>query len=185
MSRNLWLGLALLVALSAAAFGVNTWWKGVSSGLIEQGETRERLKWEQRERKQTAAWQAELDRIRREKDDAVAGLQARLAAAEFEHLEELEHEKQKTDRYVADVRAGRLVFVDPGSRAPAAGEACRSEGPAATATAGGGDGAAPGRLSAEASEFLLREADRADEVTEQLGLAQEALTALFEACKQR
>lgn len=172
-------GLGAAVAIGLMIF---TYHEGRRAGAAA-----ERAKWQAREIVQQQAYDAERERLRKEKDAQLAQLQGRLAEADvdFEKMREAHrHEKARNDRVSADIRAGRLVLRDPG--APAPSEARGGEGGNRAAPAGGGDGEAGGkpcRLSSGLTEFLWTEAARADQVIteleEQLHLAQDVVTAYY------
>jgi prophage endopeptidase len=101
--------------------------------------------------------------------DIEAQRAADMAALDAQHTKEMNDAKADADRTIADLRAGTLRlrerFTCPASTA--AGTA----GQAGTSTSLG-DAAARYGLQPEDAEFLLSEAERADEVTVQLRACQ-------------
>lgn len=175
--------IAVVLAM-AAAIGFGVRW--IYSAGVQAGTDRERAAWQKRELEQQRSYQAELERQRRAKDDEIGRLQGNLATADKRYQakkEEADREKTRSDRFIADVRAGRIVLIDPGGAA--GGQPGGGAGTASAATAGGCDGAPrePGRLSPELGAFLFSEADRADEVITdlevQLRLAQDVVGAYY------
>lgn len=92
------------------------------------------------------------------------------------HQEELDREKAKRARAVADARAGALKLRDPGARPCAAPGGGGEAGEARTA-AGSGDAQAGAELSRPFTEFLIDLAGEADEVVRQLGACQAVIEA--------
>jgi hypothetical protein len=183
LSADLLLAGGAVLALVLLIVGINIYLDGRDKQNQVIGEERERGKWQKREAKQVADYQAEIERVRLQRDGEAARFNAAIAAAAAKHRKEVANAKRKSDRFVADVRAGRVVLRDPGRSATAE---CPAGGGGETAGAsapGGGNGAAAAGLSLEAQEFLWSEAGRADGVVEQLGLAQSVITAYYELCK--
>jgi hypothetical protein len=186
---NGWLLLiGIIVLIVVAVIALKAWQDfiaDVDHKGYERGKQEEKAVWLVREDKQHREHQAEMQRILDEKNAAAAKHLADLAAAHTDYQKRRADNEKDKDRFVADVRAGRIVLRDPGAK-PAACPAPRgSEGPTIDAALAGGDGAAPGGLSLKLSEFLWSEAVRADAIVDQLRLAQAELKAMYEACKNR
>jgi Tfp pilus assembly protein PilE len=184
----------ILGLLVSAAVVAHHWHAAAIAAARAAGADEERLKWEARERVQQQAYAAEIERLRRASDAELAKLQGDLATAQGKFMasrKEHEHEKATNDAFQRDLRAGRIVLVDPGGTP--AGQAGGGNGCPGAATAPGGDGAhEPGacRLSGELAAFLFSEADRADglieDLVERLTLAQDVVTAYYriaQACR--
>lgn len=127
----------------------------------------------------TALHDAELSKLREGHALALADAEGNARAKEHaaqqaiadidrEHTERAAHAKQQADAVIADLRAGtrRLRFQCPAPTAAGAGM------PGTTASAGVGDAAAAGGLQPEDAGFLVREAERADQIAHQLQACQ-------------
>lgn len=186
-------GVVALGLLTALFFGVRSYINGVDERAFQRGAAETTAEWEERELAQQQEYAAEIDRLHEEKSaqagrfiDAMAEADAKYAQSKKENADE----KRRNDRIAADLRAGQLVLRDPGrAKAPAAGQADSGKGLACTPAAGASDGAAaePGELSADVSEFLWGEANRADEVVndleDQLTFAQDTISAYYRLAK--
>lgn len=132
------------------------------------GKKIERVEWQAREKKADDAAAVELKKVT---DDATKKERASAAAVAVisgQFQQELKHERTKKDRIISDLRAGTVRLRDPGTRHPL------SSNPVPTTGTGPGRcDAGPGTdFSREASEFLVSEASRADEITRQLTACQ-------------
>lgn len=180
--------LGLLVCAGVVA---HHWHQAELAAARSAGEDSERLRWEKREREQQQSYAAEIERLRRASDAELGKLQGDLATAQGKFMaarKEHEHAKATNDAFQRDLRAGRIVLVDPG--ASPAGQAGGGNGCAGAAASPGGDGAGePGscRLSGELAAFLFSEADRADgligDLVERLTLAQDVVTAYYQIAR--
>lgn len=94
-----------------------------------------------------------------------------MAALDAQHTKELNDAKAAADATIADLRAGTIRLRDRFTCNAGNAKPAGSTGQAGT-SASVGDGAAAGGLQTADAEFLLREAERADEVTVQLGACQ-------------
>jgi len=113
-------------------------------------------------RDRTMAHETELDKIRKKTRQETANA------------------KRQHDADLVAVRAGTLQLRDPGH--PAGTQCDQRAGPAPSATAGLGDGAAAGGLSEEAAGFLLQLVHDADRNTRQLTDAQQVIEAQRRTC---
>lgn len=99
-----------------------------------------------------------------------------MTALDLKHTKEMNDEKTKAEKRIADVRAGvyrlRPQFTCTGSNGRAASGASQ-----ASVSTGVGDAAAAGGLRNEDAEFLVSESERADTIVRQLSAAQDALRA--------
>lgn len=161
-----WQIIAIIVGV-VATLGA-TFYLGDSYGVA-----RANSKWQTRENTELTA-----------KNDKILELTAKARAREKANAEalndislrnqqELRNAKAQYDRDVAAVRAGALRLRDAAARQASGG----STPGAAGAGASGRDGGAGTELSREATEFLLGEAARADEITRQLGQCQDVVRA--------
>lgn len=175
--------LGLLTALALAAKG---YLEDVDERAFQRGVAQTTALWEKRANQELADAQAEIERLRTLKDAAARAHQAELHQAAQDYEKRRAENERSKDRFVADVRAGRVVLRDPGRTAPpACPQAGGGAGSAPAAPVAGGDDAKGGGLSGEAAEFLLGEAARANAVVDQLTLAQRELRSTWEACKAR
>lgn len=145
------------------------------------GQESERLIWQERESEQLRLANAEIVRLN---DEARALEQAgakRIATLAEQHEKEKARAKANHDKFLDDLLAGRIRLYDPGRTASAG--ACPSAASATAATAGGGDGEARSELSPALARFLVGEAQRADEVVQQLTLAQGVIEEDRRICK--
>lgn len=88
---------------------------------------------------------------------------------EIKHQQEQDHAKEEYNRVIANLRAGNLQLRKKFTCPP------RSANPAEAGSVGEGEEAG---LSREDAEFLISEANRADEVTRELNLAKEYIAVL-------
>ena len=169
--------IAAICALIAVVFGV---YKHIDAVGYERGVSEERVKWQDRANKELAAANAEITRLNalyRGLEKKSADDSARIAT---KYEQEVKDANANLERYVADVRDGRIVLRDPGAATAQAGGGAA---PAAGSPAGGGDGRPGAGLSAAASEFLLRLTGEADTVVRQLQACQQVVASDREVCK--
>ena len=96
-----------------------------------------------------------------------------LADIDAKHQQELKDAQTRTERTIAELRAGNIRLRDELASAE-----CALAGVSDIATGTGQrDAACTGGLRPEHAEFLIRFADRADEVTMQLQAAQDVIRA--------
>lgn len=176
------IAVAALMALAALAWAVKSYLNGVDERGYNRGISEERAKWQKRESEELAKANAEIVRLTGENKALELRLATALQVAHQNYVAEVSRVRSEKDRFVADVRAGRVVLRDPG--APAGQGAACGAGSDRSAPVGGGDAPAGGQLSAEAAEFLLGLAGEADEVVAQLRLAQDELQAMHGACSR-
>lgn len=166
------------IALVAALGGL---YALVDGRGYQRGKTETEAAWQAREAKQNAAYAVELKRM---SENALAATQ-KGASDTARTVEKLTKENQiaqanrETD--LLAIRSGGIVFRDPGNTA-----GCTASGSASGSVAADparDQPATGGQLSAIATEFLYREASRADEVVRQLRAAQALLVSDREVCR--
>lgn len=176
MSAKLYVGIAALGMLTALAFGAIRYVNGVDAKAFERGRKQAEAAYAQRDNEALRSAHAEIDRlnlrIRAQEDQ----LTAKGAEIDQRRQKEIDDARAQRERDIVAVRAG-FRLRDPGCAGSATGipGSAGSSGRAPATAPGVGDDAARCRLSGEATEFLLGEADRADEVVRQLGAAQELI----------
>lgn len=165
MNPYSFLGVLLAWLLSLCAVGY--WQHG-------DGQTMERTQWQAREVKELKAANDKIAEL----EHAARSAELDYAAAMDKVATQFEQEKRnaniKTNRLIAQLRAGDLRLYDPAARSESA---CAGTTSATPASPGSGDGATAGGLSGAATEFLLGEAERADEIVLQLNACQGVVRA--------
>lgn len=167
--------IALLVALAAAIHA----WNSFISGIDKKG-------YDRGVQETTAGFVKRDNAALAEANARIAALNAQVRAIEQDGQRKLDliaqqHEKDKAnakaqrDRDVAAARAGSLKLQDPYGATVCAGQGDRSATAETGPGAGGRDGSAGAQLSQQLTEFLYAEADRADEVVDQLSRAQDVI----------
>lgn len=162
--------LVFVVSCVLLALGIHV------HGLIqfEQGKKAERATWQQRENAELIAANArilELTAAARRAEQAHASA---LAKASSTYQEQLQHEKTRHDRAIADVQSGALRLRIELARRETAGGGATTEG---GSSAGRCDGETHGELSPAAAGFLIGLASEADAVVHQLTAAQTIIKA--------
>lgn len=161
---NPWVILALVVAFVAE--GLGAYFYG-----LDTGETKQDAKWQARENVELNAANAKIMELttKARATEAQAAIDQSAISESYEG--KLKNVQDDKDKFVSDVRAGRIVL-----RIPARASAARSAGSGAssqTATSTSKcDGEARGELPREVTEFLYGEAGRADSIVEQLTACQ-------------
>lgn len=160
---NPWLLLAVVIVFGASNAG--SYWYGTNVGA--EGE---RVEWQKRENQELAAANkriVDLTETVRAKESMHA---VELANISAQYQKELQDEKSKADRVIADVRAGaRKLRIPVASTYQACGSGEAGKAPAAPFRR---DGEARAELSASASSFLIGLANEADQVVRQLTACQ-------------
>ncbi len=161
-----WMGaLLVVVAIVAAIYAYGRQQFGL-------GEQAENARWLKRENVELTAANAEVLRLTFEKQVQEKAHQERLYGIAAQYQKEKQIEKFKTDALVADLRAGNAgLWYHLASSQGAGAGGSRTPG---TATSRG-DGGAEAQLPGEIAAALYAEADRADSITRQLGLAQQVI----------
>lgn len=164
---NPWAILGVVVLWIASLAAVGSWQN-------DAGHVAERDGWIKRENTELREANAKIKQLEDEarlQEHRWAQNQADIAAL----LEkERQDAKRKTDRLIADYRAGTLRLRDPSAARQQAGG---SQGSATAAAPGQCDGTAPGGLSGEAAEFLFNLTGEANEVTDQLTACQAVIVS--------
>jgi hypothetical protein len=159
--------IAALIIWAASLAGVGYWQNGV--GHVEESAT-----WQKKdnaELKEANAKILQLETEARASEQAHSETQHLISTGLQKDLQNAEIQRQKD---VADARSGAIRLRDPG--APAVQNCGGGTSETATGTSGR-DGQAGAELSANAVEFLLTEADRADAVVRQLTACQAVVDA--------
>lgn len=160
-------GVAALL-LSAAFFGGCSVQKNIDTANVNKA------------RAETAALERKLDKEAKDhaqwKLDETIKKQRDIAALDKKHTEERERAKTEYQNTIASLRAGNLS-VRPRLTCPA------TASNVATST-GVSDDQAPAGLQVQDAEFLLSEAERADEVVRQLTEAQDIIVQLQDALEK-
>ena len=165
------------IALVAALGGL---YALVDGRGYQRGKTETEAAWQAREAAQNAAYAVELKRL---SENALAATQ-KGALDTARTVEKLTKENQiaqanrETD--LLAIRSGGIVFRDPGNAA-----GCKASGSASGSVAADtvrDQPASGGGFSVQATEFLWREASRADEIVRQLQAAQALLVSDREVC---
>lgn len=159
---NPWVILCVVLAWGATTGGA--YWYGNNVGKDS-----ERVVWQGKQSKELQAANAKIIDLT-EKARAQESLHAvELAGISAKYQEALQNEKSKSDRVIADVRAGTRKL-----RIPIAGpiQTCGSSSSQAPAAAERRDGEARAELSGSSSDFLIGLASEADAIVRQLTACQ-------------
>lgn len=160
---NPWVILALVVAFVAE--GLGAYFYG-----LDTGETKQDAKWQARENVELNAANAKIIELTTKARATEAQAAIDQAAISESYEGKLKNVQDDKDKFVSDVRAGRIVL-----RIPQPTAAKRASGGASSQTATSTsqcDGEARGELPREVTEFLYGEAGRADSIVEQLTACQ-------------
>ena len=167
------IGLAVLAAL----FGM---YQTIDHRGYERGVSETTDKWNVAQAKLNAATtkrEQELDGQYRAKEVAWTQLVNQMQA---DHQKELANEQKQRDADVAAVNSGLIKLRDKYAACSTATR--RSETSSATASSGVGNAEAGAELSKEFTQFLLGEANRADQIVKQLTACQAIVVADRNAC---
>lgn len=164
-----------LVILTAVLLGL--WAYGQQQfGL---GEKAESARWLAKENAELVAANAEIKRLTDEKATLEAASEKRQAQAATDYLKEKQREQTKSDAVIADLRTGNAgLFYALASGQGAGAGGIGKTGTAASRSDGGTEAQLPGEIAAA----LYAEADRADSITRQLGLAQQVIIEDRKVC---
>jgi Bacteriophage Rz lysis protein len=158
------LGIAAIWLLSLTAVGA---WQN------DAGQTTVRDEWSRADNKALTESNQKILELQaevREKEREHARRMSRIANG---YEKERQDEKHKTDMFVADVLAGRIMLFDPGSGVQADGSGSGQIGP----TTGERDGQTHTGLSTAAAGFLFELAGECNQVVHQLDSCQEIVTS--------
>lgn len=154
------------------AIGLCVWW------VYNHGVQAERDRWQVKLAKANADWQAKLDKANQDNAALKAKHETELADIATKHQQEIARAKAQNAADRDAIRRGSLRLFDPFatscSKLPGAREAL--------ATASERDGASGGELSKPTAEFLVSEANRANEIVEQLTMAQAVILNYERTC---
>ena len=157
---NPWVILALVVAFVTQ--GLGAYFYGVDTG-----ETKQDAKWQERENVELKTANAKILELttKARADEAKAAIAQAAISEDYEG--KLKNVQDDKDKFVSDVRAGRIVLRIPQpAAAKRAGGGASSQ---AAASPGQCDGEARGELPPEIAADLLTLANDADDVARQLG----------------
>ncbi|KVW99507.1 lysis system i-spanin subunit Rz [Thiobacillus denitrificans] len=165
MIPNPWLLLGALG--TAAALTLGAYFYGVSAG-VDRTETA----WQAREATINAASAVAIQSAETKARTAERKSATEVAVVSTEYQQKLRNIANEKDRIIAGLRViNGGLFID--TRRP---QTCENSVPAAGPGPGGRDGRTRAELSVEASDFLIGEASRADQVVEQLTACQAIVT---------
>lgn len=177
--------LVVLAAISAAVYGVNSWWNGKMASAKEAGRQEVRLAVAKERNDQLVAAQtriAELEAERAKKQDEH---DAKMASIDQEGQNALKALQGKHDRFLDDLFAGRIRLPGQGGNRVAGSPGGGGEqGAQAQGGAGVGDGKAAGNIPAGFGAFLGSQAERADKVAVQLDACQKIVVEDRRACNE-
>lgn len=181
---DMWLlaiaGFALLAALGAVVWGTKAYIEGVDERAFARGKNETEAAYAVRDNKALTAVTAERDKLRAQVQKQERDFGIAIAVLTDEYEGKLQNAEKTRRNDVAAIRDGSLRLRDPGSTAAVT---CPAVGPAGTATAAStGNAQAGGELSPELTQFLVGEANRADEIVEQLTLAQAVILQQVKLC---
>jgi hypothetical protein len=166
--------IILFAVMLLGAVGVHFWTTHLRNEAHEQGRTEALGEVAARDNKALAEAAAKIKQLEEERAAREKQHAAEVAKIDAEGQRRVKDAQATKDRFIADVRAGRIVLRDPGAH-----NACPDGGGGGAGApapgAGVGDGAGAGQLSGAAVEFLLGEAARADQVVERLTACQRIL----------
>lgn len=180
---ELGMAIAALALLSSIVWGVKSYLDGIRTTADKAGYDRAIGEVAKRDNKALLDAQARVKLLQGEKEALerkAANNQAEISA---NYQRGLQDGKVRTDRFIADVHAGRIVLRDAGGRAAGAALGAGSEGGGAAAGAGGRDGATGCQLSTAASGFLLGLTGEADDLARQLTACQALIVKDREICR--
>lgn len=153
----------VIAAIWVVSLVVVGWWQN------DSGRVAERTAWQTRENDELRTTNAKIKALEESARNAEQANAMALAAISTDYERKLSDANKQRTVDAAAVRSGSLRLRDPGSLGL---RACGSLSAEASAGAGKRDGGAPGELSGLLAEFLISEANRADEVAIQLRACQ-------------
>lgn len=181
-------GVIALAAIGAGVFfGAKSYIDGVDTKAFNRGMSEAEAAYVKRDNEALAAATKHIKDLQAKVRASEARAAADVATIDNKYQEELTNARHKAERDVADARSGALKLRDrwrSEARACAA-NSDRSADASTTGASGSNNEKAGTELSREATEFLLREANRADEITKQLGAAQELILEYVETVNGR
>ncbi|MGH8764212.1 MAG: hypothetical protein ACRET8_00690 [Burkholderiales bacterium] len=172
--------LAIVLAVAGLLAALHSWWTGFTDGLREEGRTEIRLEVKTRDNEKLVKAAARI----KELEDLARGEEGRMQtavnSAVANHVKEKNDVIKDLDRLRAGLRNGTFSLHDPGAKP---GGGCPGSGGRAGGAPAGDPAGDPGRvgggeLSAEAADFLLGEAGRADLKVKALQLCRATLKAV-------
>lgn len=171
-----WVALAL--AIIAIVFSVYAYGEKQHSRGLDAGKQAKTVEWQTRENKELNAANAEIVRLTSQARADEALSQQRIHKI-VDYMQELRtNEKSKSDVVIRDLAAGnaKLQFaLKKGATIAPASQASASGTSQAGASPGSSDEETTGELPPAIAADLYAEADRADEITEQLDACQQVV----------
>ena len=164
---NPYIIIGLSAAWIASLAGVGIWQNTA-------GHVAERTTWQTRENDQLRTANALIKTLEDDARRTEQGHAKALATISTDYQGRLSNATKQIAADRAAVRNGTLRLRDPGAAGLCANT---SNMPGIAASASGRDGGTDSRLSDQAAEFLLSEADRADSVVDQLNACQQVVRA--------
>jgi len=174
-------GWAIYAMAAAAALGA-LWYAytTIEGRGHARGQAEVRAEYALRDNKALSAALARVAALQAEKQAREQAHETRTAAIAADHKKEIENASAQRKRDIAAVDAGYRLR-DPG-RAGSSAECDRGAGATAQAATGQRDASAGAELSATASGFLFELVAIADDITRQLGAAQQVIREQIRAC---
>lgn len=170
--------VALAIALIAIVVAVYAYGEKQHARGLDAGTQAKTVEWQTRENKELNAANAEIVRLTTQARADEALSQQRINKI-VDYMQELRtNEKAKSDVVIRDLAAGnaKLQFaLKKGTTIAAASQASASGTSQAGASPGSGDEETTVELPPEIAADLYAEADRADEITEQLDACQQVV----------
>lgn len=177
--------VALAIALIAIVVAVYAYGEKQHARGLDAGTNACKVECQANNNTELIAANAEIIRLQKQANDDEALHQQRIAKI-VDYLQELNtNEKAKSDAVIRDLAAGnaKLQFaLKKGATIATASQASAGGTSQARASTGSGDEETTGELPPEIGADLYAEADRADEITEQLNACQQVVTEDRRVC---
>lgn len=166
--------LAGLALISALFFGAKSYLDGVDSRAFARGQQEAQVAYEKRDNEALQNLNKRIVQLTAEIKEREDKYAADLSLLDTQYQKEKKDAKIRADRAVADVRSGVLRLRDKwrNDALACSAERDRNAGTEATTASGGTTDTGGGELSKELTEFLVSEANRADEVVRKLNQLQ-------------
>lgn len=186
VSAIVYVGAVVVLAgiASAVFFGAKSYIDGVDSKAFERGRTEAVAAYQKRDNEALAAANKRIAELGIQIRAIEAKAAKDVAALDANHQKEIERAKNQAEHDVNAARSGALRLRDHWRDEARSCIAARDRDAvsAAAGTTGVGNGPRGAELSAEATEFLLTEANRADAVVDKLTAAQALIRKYVEVC---
>lgn len=166
--------VALAIAIIAIVLGIYTYGQQQYQRGHTAGADAATTKWQSKDNTELIAANAKIIELQNQAREDEAASRARIQNTVTEYQEKQTNEKAKSDVVIRDLAAGnaKLQFALKTARATTTSQVSGSDTSAAGPCATGSDEETTGELPPAIAADLYAEADRADEITEQLGLCQ-------------